>query len=267
MRHIKPVGIYFLSLALFYAFACFTFPIVDNQLILPNYYHFVMLVAPFAIAIFSSKLKRRHNKMTESLEDRASDLLTDARVYADDINSSADVFDFTYAYQKIMECIDELIWLNESKHISMHPTPRGELNKINSNIAATVNDFLDRALLQIKSSGMERAEALESLLCEIESDETLSEIVNPENKYRIDQIKKEAADIKRTETLKQIGIDAHLDCSELDAMDVIASLENRIEALYHSFVTNGMSPEEGEANIQRLQIRLYIIHFTARIRS
>ena len=68
------------------------------------------------------------------LKKRAQELIEDAKYYADEINKSTSIFDFTYSYQEFVKATEELIYLNEQKHISMYPTPRDELENAKAKI-------------------------------------------------------------------------------------------------------------------------------------
>ena len=176
----------------------------------------------------------------------ASKLLDEMMEYVNDINIATDVFDFTYSYKKIKELSEKLIWLNERKHAFMYPSPRSELDKINKNIAATIDAFISRALATIRSADEERAEDLESLIYDIEHDGILSSILAPSNRERIAQISKEATNLKVTTTLRKIGIESFLDCADFDAFAVIHAMEQHIQALYGKYILDGDSPENGK---------------------
>ena len=123
------------------------------------------------------------------LKKRAQELIEDAKYYADEINKSTSIFDFTYSYQEFVKATEELIYLNEQKHISMYPTPRDELENAKAKIGATVNDFIARTLLEIRKSGAGQ-DAIIVLLDEIEKDEYLAKLMADNNRQRIEQLRK-----------------------------------------------------------------------------
>ena len=49
------------------------------------------------------------------LKKRAQELIEDAKYYADEINKSTSIFDFTYSYQEFVKATEELIYLNDQK--------------------------------------------------------------------------------------------------------------------------------------------------------
>ena len=123
------------------------------------------------------------------MKKRAQELIEDAKYYADEINKSTSIFDFTYSYQEFVKATEELIYLNEQKHISMYPTPRDELENAKAKIGATVNDFIARTLLEIRKSGAGQ-DAIIVLLDEIEKDEYLAKLMADNNRQRIEQLRK-----------------------------------------------------------------------------
>lgn len=123
---------------------------------------------------------------------RAQKLLEMAKYHADELNASTDVFSFTYEYQKVKDILQDLILLNEELNVFMHPTPRENLQAIKSNMEATINDFISRAMDEILGTGEEWADEVGALLDEIENDGLLSKLLKPGNRERIAQIRKRA---------------------------------------------------------------------------
>lgn len=123
---------------------------------------------------------------------RAQKLLEMAKYHADELNASTDVFSFTYEYQKVKDILQDLILLNEEFNVFMHPTPRENLQAIKSNMEATINDFISRAMYEISETGEDWANEVDALLDEIENDGLLSKLLKPGNRERISNIRKRA---------------------------------------------------------------------------
>lgn len=146
--------------------------------------------------------KGLHSILSDSpaeLKKRAQGLIEDAKYYAGEVNKSTSVFDFTYSYQKFVETVKELIDLNEQKNISMYPPPRHELENVESNIEATIKNFIDRAMSEIMESGLGWDEVT-LFLDEIEHDECFSSLLTNNNCKRIAQLRANA------ETAKSLGV-------------------------------------------------------------
>lgn len=197
---------------------------------------------------FKNSTYRMPHGMTP--KERAICLIDDAKEYADDINTSTEVFDFTYAYKHVIACLDELIWLNETKGIWMSPTPRANKSEISNNMRGTINDFISRARSALPHTGPERAEEIERLVHEMESDEVFVGLLSTENRLQIKKLGVEAQEIRNEETLQKIGTQPDLDFSNIDEMQIIRALENRIKILYQESIANGLSVQESDVLFQ-----------------
>lgn len=149
----------------------------------------------------SSQNKKYHIPAGMTARDHAQSLLNTVKYYCDEVNSSTTVIVFQYSYQKISEILDELIWLNEKKHISMSPPPRDNWIRIQNNLPATINDFLDRAISQIHSGGLERADAIDELLLNINQNESFMCLLSHENKLRLERLKSESVELRKTPSI------------------------------------------------------------------
>lgn len=182
--------------------------------------------------------------------ERAQELLDEAKYHANEINKSETVFDFSYSYEKLSEITDELIWLNEKKKVSMYPAPRTEWDKIQKNMGATINGFIDRAISTVDDSDQLRSEKIRFIFDEMENDGIFSTLIRAENKKRMSDIlssegKKHRETIENN-LLTSVGIKPDLDLSELNPMKVIEALEKNIETIYRIFYTKSFSSDIGK---------------------
>ena len=182
-------------------------------------------------------------------KERAGELLSSANWHTGEINQSGDVFDFVYSYDQLVSTINELIWLNERKKVFMHPTPRSELNKIQSNMPNTINAFIDRVLLKIKFDDFDsqkRADKIEKFIDSMQEDDDFFGLMVASGCDRISQLRSDAGEIRAKDSLSNIGIKPNRDCTSIDAMQVILAMERNLGALYGNFLNHGFPPHEGQ---------------------
>lgn len=130
-----------------------------------------------------------------SEKEYAQVLLECCRDYANGLNKSTDVFDFSSGYISVKESLEELAYLNEKKKVFMYPTPRQNFQKIYGNIENTINDFISRSISQIRKTGIEWAEDVDFLIWEIEKSDCFNALLTEKNRERILKIKREAKEI------------------------------------------------------------------------
>lgn len=150
---------------------------------------------------FLNLWKSTHNKkyripVGTTAKNYAQSLLNTVKYHCDEINASTTVIGFLSSYQMISEILDELIWLNEKKHVSMSPPPRNNWIRIQTNLSATINDFLGRALSSIPLVGVARADAIDELLRDIEQNESFLHLFSQENKLRLEELRTESEGIR-----------------------------------------------------------------------
>lgn len=91
-------------------------------------------------------------KRKQKLKNQAYVALEGAKDAANTLNTCLDINEFCDAYEKVMTCLDKLIWLNEKKKVFMFPDPRTDKDKIQGNIENTIKDFMSRKVEFIKAS-------------------------------------------------------------------------------------------------------------------
>lgn len=144
---------------------------------------------PSASEFFAINPHKPSRFFNEPLKDQAKTLLDDARYYANEINKSMDPFDFIFSFERFLEIINQLIWLNETKHVFMYPSPRRNFEDIERNFDKTINDFISRAIGNIKSTGTQRLVDINVFLDSVLEDPDF--FLFPQNVDRINTIKKE----------------------------------------------------------------------------
>lgn len=264
MKFLVGLAAFFGTFVVYDFISCQIFPVDENNSFqAPDAYYALgllacALAAYFAVKAYSrrSSTRRRSktNKTTSSTyhipeyltpKEYASKLLASSRSYVRECNVSSTVFDFSFSFKKLISLIDELIWLNEKKRVSMHPTPRSELNKLHQNISSTIDDFISRATTAFPASGRDRAVKIELFVLDLESNEVFQKILTDSNRRRLQQLREEAAEIRQDELLKQIGFEPNLNFSDFDAIKVIVSIEQHLFDLYRRYVFEGLSPAKG----------------------
>lgn len=206
MGWLKCILIFVVSFLIYHiGFGCNVFPVDENNVLqAPAWYPILGILISFITTFALSSAKKSTSTPTftkglknvhfaEGAEKESAQKLTDeAKRQTVEINNSSTVFDFIYSYQEFRNIVKKLIYLNEKKHIYMYPTPRSELEKAESNIGATINDFISRAIGRIWPTGTEWADEVDLLLDEIESDKHLSKLLTADNRARICQLRKRA---------------------------------------------------------------------------
>lgn len=182
----------------------------------------------------------------------ANELLKKANWHANEINSSTCVFDFTCAYKKLLEIFEKLIWLNEVRNIFMYPTPRSNLEEIQSHIVETINKVIRQSLRKIESDGVSVEEEIKNFTQSFMEDETIQSIAKAENYETMNQL---IIDIKNAEKarclaeekrrLSTIGHVPNLNFSKFDSMDVIRAMEAQLDSIYLFFLNSALSVESG----------------------
>lgn len=119
-----------------------------------------------------SDCKKHHIPKGTTAKDYAQSLLIEAKRDSLKINATTSIAEFQSQYEKLSQIFDELIWLNEKKHVSMSPTPRSNWINIQSNLPATINSFLDRISSRFPTYGVNRANAIDKLVHDIEQNES-----------------------------------------------------------------------------------------------
>lgn len=193
----------------------------------------------------------------------------DARHFATEINYAEKFIDFETSFEKLVDTLQQLMWLNERADISMFGlSPRENLEQILSNMEATINDFIKRAKRHIFCFGKNKAEEYESLAQNIENSDTFCSFLTPSNRENISLLRAEVEKIKKEQyekelfqkqkkeeqeqqrkkqaMLNEIG-KTSVDLSDLNAMDVITTMEAKIDFLYKLFLDNAYSPEQGKS--------------------
>lgn len=122
----------------------------------------------------------------------ASAAICEAKFHVKNINESETAFFFTFHFKKLKETIEELIVLNEKKKVYMYPPPRQELQKIESNMEATINDLITRAVDTVPGYGAVWAEQVNGRLDEIEADEFISGYMTEKNREYLANARKRA---------------------------------------------------------------------------
>lgn len=125
-------------------------------------------------------------------------LLIDAKHRAAEINRSETFEDFEMSFTKLVDSLQQLMWINEKANISMFGlTPRKNLERILSNMEATINDFIERARRRIVYFGKNQAEEYESLAQEIENSNTFCAFLTPLNRENISLLHAEAEKLRK----------------------------------------------------------------------
>lgn len=185
----------------------------------------------------------------------AQSLLDDVEYHCGEINRSTSVFDFSYSYAKLSDLVQELIWLNERKHVFMAPSPRFSWSEIQRDMPLTVDAFLNRVLSRFPCAGELRADAIDELLNDIEHDDLFFSLFTPDNKKKLEQLHIESSEIRElikkeeelqqnSKTLHSIGFHEHIDASSLDPFEVSDHLENVLDTLYQHCLVNGLSSSD-----------------------
>lgn len=186
-------------------------------------------------------------------KDYAQSLLDNVNYHCEEINNSASVFNFSYSYSKLSDIVQELIWLNERKHVFMAPSPRFSWAEIQRDMPLTINAFLNRVLQNFPSHGESRADAIDDFLSDIEQDALFYSLFSSENRSRLENLRSESSEIKKlleqeeelrrkAEILHSIGFQKNIDVSSLDPFEVSDHVENALELLYQNCLVNGLSP-------------------------
>lgn len=144
-----------------------------------------------------SDCRKHHIPKGTTAKDYAQSLLIEAKRDSLKINATTSIAEFQSLYEKISQILDELIWLNEKKHVSMSPTPRSNWINIQSNLPATINSFLDRISSRFPAYGVNRANAIDRLVHDIEQNESFGCLFDSENKAKLAALKNESIDIRR----------------------------------------------------------------------
>lgn len=158
-------------------------------------------------------------------QNRAIDLLAEVKIQANAINAATSVSSFAYSFKKLRKGVYELIFLNEIKGLHMHPSPRSELEKIDSNMQATIDDFISRAIGRTLGYDTEWADKAERFLIELKEDKFISEWMTQGNRDRITQIQKqiEAARKPQAQTTITSAV-SELDHSLTDTVNDLAAM-------------------------------------------
>lgn len=184
-------------------------------------------------------------------------LLDRVNICCGQVNHACTVEAFSDAYQRLRAIVDELIWVNEKKRVSMTPSPRDQWIQIQGNMAATIDNFMYRALRCVPYSGESRADALEELLDNMEKDEIISSLLKPENMQRIQQLREEITEIReeaaqkaeanrRAELLNVLGSKKELDLSDFDPFLVADTLEQKLKFLLQRSLSAGLPASDSQ---------------------
>lgn len=187
-------------------------------------------------------------------------LLSSARLSANQINGSESVEDFEKAFADLVSELQKLMWYNEYKNVYINPTPRENLKEILLNMEATINAFIERAnrrIILYSYDTADKADKYESLMKEIESSAIISQFLTEKNYEKIAELsdKADKARIeaeqeekrkKRKEALYSVGSKSGLDLSDIDEMEVISTIENKLSILYSFYLSGKWSPKEAE---------------------
>ncbi len=193
---------------------------------------------------FLNKLQKK--KTHEANTKLAADLLASIKISADKINHAVTVSDFSFYYQEILAGMAKLIELNEVRGISMTPSPRQNLDRIQKNIHITMDAFIHRAALAIQSDGAVWADEMEMLINSIRQDDVVFSLLDNDNFHllstyendirRVRSAVIEKKDEENKRMLLMLGKETCLDCSDMDAMLVIEAIEKNLHARYEQFV-------------------------------
>ncbi len=183
-------------------------------------------------------------------DEYATSLSQSVRGYSYTMHHSSDVASFSDAFSNYVEGIKELIWLYEKKKVFLVSNPNDNLNAMWKNISLTVDNFMSRAVGTIMSIGLERAEEIDSLVDEMESDEVFIQIMTNTNRAKLQKLKQESQSIKNRHYLNNLGIEHNIDFSNMDAMDVIVSMEQNLKSIYQKYIEGGLSRESGSVLFQ-----------------
>lgn len=208
------------------------------------------------VKIFRTLSTHYHIPSGTNAKKYAQSLLDSVEFHCNEINNSSTVFDFYYSYCKLAELIDELIWLNEKKHVFMSPSPRYSWSEIQRDLGKTIDCFIDRAIKYFPSNSEARADAIDNLCDEIKANDGFKSLFRPENNIKVAQLREEAKNIRlktaekfeiqqKNDILNSIGIKKNVDASGLHPFAVNDKLEERIKTLYQHYLVNGLSPADG----------------------
>lgn len=191
MKWLKSGLIFIVTFLVYHiGFGCNVFPADENNILqAPAWYPILGISLCVAVTLVFWNLRSILKWIKHKY---AQELIDEARHQTVEINNSSTVFDFTCSYKGFKEIVEKLIYLNEKKHIYMFPPPRNEWEKVESNIGASINDFISRAVGKITASGPEWADQIDLLLNEIELDSYLSKLLTTGNLERISQLRERA---------------------------------------------------------------------------
>lgn len=187
--------------------------------------------------------------------DRARELLDRIHFCCDEINKTENISYFSQLYNEISILINELIWINEKKKVSMTPPPRDQWESIQRNMPATINRFIRIASHSFPYSGEDRADAIEAFLDEMQSCDLFSSFMDHSNRLKIEELRQEVKKLREEvtqrkradhvfELTKQLGFKRNLDLSDFNPLLVVELLEKKLQALYQDSLKQCLSKEE-----------------------
>lgn len=205
------------------------------------------------MGLFSFKQDKYTMPKNMTPKEYAKIVISDAKEYSKDLNESESVFCFSWSYQKMIECFDILIWLNESKHVVMYPAPRGEKKNVERTMPNAIDSFIERSVGGITSTGEDRAFDLRFFIDTMQNDQDFATLLTAQNRRTIAKIEAEIKsienEIRTNEIQKQLssaGLERNMDFGSINELETISALEKNIESLYQAFLIGGHSSESGK---------------------